>query len=56
MKKSNRSWRGVAVDAMFIGGAILLSIGAGLCALPLGLMVGGALSIAGATLIARGGD
>ena len=56
MKEKRKKMRGTVVDVLLVGGAVLVAVGAGLYAIPLGLVIGGVLSIAGAVIIARGGD
>lgn len=56
MKEKRKKMRGTVVDVLLVGGAVLVAVGAGLYAFPLGLVIGGVLSIAGAVIIARGGD
>ena len=56
MKEKRKKMRGTVVDVLLVGGAVLVAVGAGLYAIPLGFVIGGVLSIAGAVIIARGGD
>lgn len=54
MKEKRSKWRGAVIDLLVIGGAALVSVGAGLIYLPAGILAAGGLSILGAVLMARG--
>ncbi len=45
-----------AADLILVGGATAVAVGAGLIYLPVGLIAGGLLAIAGAVLSTLGGD
>lgn len=55
MEMKLKRMRGAAVDVLMIGGALLVSVGAGMYSVPIGLITGGVLSIIGAVVVARGG-
>lgn len=56
MRRLSRALRRHGVDLVMVAGAAAMAVGCGLIYLPAGLIVGGALAIAGAILSALGGD
>jgi|GEM_PF-858829 len=48
--KLSRSWRGLLVDLLLVGGAAAMTVGAGCIYPPAGWIVGGLLAMAGAFL------